>query len=568
MVHRFAQLVLASSMVASSLTGCEHPIPADVARRILEVDSRLLSDVSTPGSSPDWLTYGRDYDNSRFAPQQDIRRANVDSLVLRFSWRTGAGTSGSFESSPLVVDGIMYLTTPRQEVIAFDLRRRREVWRYRHRSTAKLPLCCGSVNRGAALGFGTVFFGTLDAHLGAVDAITGRRRWSVSLGSPADGYSITMAPLVVDSLVVIATAGSEFGIRGHVSAFHVRTGSLVWRWFTIPSPSEGGWWGRWSATTPTGEQLRRDLPRERTDSARYPDTWKTGGGGVWTTPAYDAASHRLFLGVGNPWPQFDGSVRPGDNLYTESIVALDARTGRLVWYYQCVPHDNWEMDVASPPAIIREGARTFVVQAGKTGWLYILDARDGSLVARSEAFVPQENMFARLTHEAVAIAPGPAGGASWSPVSWSPMTKYVYVVGAHQPNWYVIDRRNTPPGTHGLEGHTARTEQPEWGTITALDVPSGRIAWQVRTDQPMVGGSLVTAGALVFTGEGNGWFRAYDATSGKTLWGYRADAGVNAPPVSFTLDGEQLVAVAAGGNGLLGYPLGDEVLVFGLPTRD
>ena len=538
---------------------------AGVAQHIRAVDSAALRQASL-SSNHDWLTYGRDYDNSRFSPLASVDRSNVGSLVLRMAWNTGAGKAGAFEASPLVASGIMYVTTQKEEVIAFDLRRRREVWRYRRRSTGWRPLCCGSVNRGAALAYGMVFFGTQDAHLAAVDAVTGREQWIVQVDAPEQGYSITMAPLAVDSLVIIGTAGSEFGIRGHLSAYDVRTGTLVWRWYTVPSPTEGGWWGTWAARTPSGESLGRDLAHERADSARYADAWQTGGGAVWTTPAYDPASHRLFLGIANPWPAFDGSVRPGDNLYTSSVVALDARNGRIAWYYQCVPHDIWEMDAASPPTIVRQGGRTLVVQAGKTGWLYILDASTGSLVARSEPFVPQENMFAPLSSRPVAIAPGSDGGSNWSPLSHSPATGYVYVLGSHEPKWFVLDSTSRRRA-NAHEGHTARMGGPEWGNITAIDVPRGRIAWQVRTGQPMVGGSVATAGGLVFAGEGNGWFRAYDASTGKRLWGYQARYGVNAPPISFELDGEQLIAVAAGGNENVGYPLGDEVLIFGLPAK-
>ena len=519
--------LLGCTLLLIGAVGCRQ-LPFSAARRIRHVDSAILARAASD-SLGDWLTYGRDYDNSRFVPQRRIRQGNVDSLTLRMTWRTGAGITSSFETSPLVVSGIMYVTTQKQEVVAFDLRRQREIWRYRHRSTERVPLCCGAVNRGAAMGYGMIFFGTQDAHLIALDALSGRERWVVRVDSPKQGHSITMAPLLVDSLVVIGTAGGEFGIRGHVSAYNATSGALVWRWYTVPAPAEGGWWGRWTATTPTGEKLGRDLARERADSARYSNAWQAGGGAVWTTPAYDPVSHRLFLGIGNPWPEFDGSVRPGDNLYTSSIVALDARTGRLVWYHQCVPHDVWEMDVASSPAVVRRAGRTFVVQAGKTGWLYVLDADDGSLVSRSDAFVPQEHMFANFSTQSVVIAPGSDGGANWSPVSYSPALGYVYVVGSHEPNLYVLDS-SRDPHTNVFRGHTARTAQPEWGTITAIEVPSGRTVWQVRTEQPMVGGSIATAGGLVFTGEGNGWFRAYDAATGKELWGYRARFGVDASP--------------------------------------
>jgi alcohol dehydrogenase (cytochrome c) len=539
-------------------------VPRDRAALIRQVDPAVVARAGSD-SGADWLTYGRDYANSRYSPLRQIDTTNVGSLTLRRSWRTGGKKHGSFEASPLVAQGIMYLTPPKPGLAAYDLVRGRELWRYTHK-LGGLALCCGLVNRGPALGYGLVFLATIDARLLAFDAISGERRWEAVIDTPAQGYSASMAPLVIDSLVVVGVAGAEFGIRGHLSAYHVATGRLVWRWHAVPSPAEGGWWGRWAATTPSGENLGRDLRREKADSARYPDAWRHGGGSIWTTPAYDPVTGRLFFGVGNPAPPYDGSVRPGDNLYTGSIVALDARTGRLAWYYQALPHDVWDLDAAAPPVLVHDAGRTLVVHAGKTGWVYILDASDGTLVRRSEPFVPQENLFATPTASGIRMSPGSDGGANWSPLSYSPGTGYVYVVGTHKPMRFAIEDDSLRAGDDYLGGTSLPIPgEPQWGTITAVSVATGTIAWQVRTGEPMVGGTVATAGGLVFAGEGSGWFRAYDARTGRKLWEHKAAAGVNAPPISFEVDGEQLVAVAAGGNQNFGFPFGDELLVFGLP---
>ena len=552
------------TLVALVAPACGPPIPAERAAKIRQVGPELLGRVSGDAGK-DWLTYGGDYSNSRFSPLAQIDTSNVASLALRYSWRTGAGKVGSFETSPLVAQGIMYLTTPRHEIIALDVRRGQELWRFAH-TVGSLALCCGPANRGAALAYGKVYFGTLDSRLMAVDAISGKLLWNVAVDRPRQGYSITMAPLVIDSLVVIGVSGAEFPIRGHLSAYHVNTGRLAWRWHAIPSPADGGWWGRWTDTTPTGEKLGRDIAREKADSARYPDAWRRGGGSLWTTPAYDPRTHRLYLGVGNPAPSYRGAVRPGDNLYTGSIVGLDARTGQLVWYFQYVPHDAWDMDAASPPLLVRQGERTLVVHAGKTGWTYILDAEDGSLVRRSEPFVPQENLFARPTAAGIRMSPGSFGGANWSPLSYSPRTGWVYVVASHKPMRFRTLPDPLREATNHVGGRSSLIPgEPVWGTISAVGLKTGRIAWQIRTEQPMVGGSLATRGGLVFTGEGSGWFRAYHAGTGRKLWEYRAAAGVNAPPVTFEVDGKQMVAVAAGGNATAEFPLGDELLVFQLP---
>ena len=519
--------------------------------------------------SGDWLMYGHNYSNNRFSPLATINTTNVRSLVPRMVFQTGTPQLGSLETTPIVVGGVMYFTTPatpNNEVIAVDLRTQKTLWRYPHKNAGVSTACCGPNNRGVAIAGGSVFLGTLDGQLVAIDQATGKEKWAVQTGDPAEGYTQTMAPLVVDDKVIIGTSGAEYGIRGFVRAYNAGTGALMWTWYTIPSPQDGGWWGRWSRTTPEGDNLNRNIVKEKADSAKYADAWMHGGGSMWMTPAYDAETKTLFVSIGNPSPDLDGAIRPGDNLWTESIVAIDATTGKFKWGYQEVPHDVWDLDATSPPVIATVGGKKVVVEAGKTGWVYVLDAATGKLVRRSEAFVPQENMFAQPSDSGTRMLPGANGGQEWSPIAIHPTLNYAYTAGLHQPMHYKTHYAPWERGRLWLgSAFVAIPGEAQWGNVTAIDLATGKKVWQVKTDQPMMGGATATAGGLVFTGEGNGWFKAYDAKTGTVLWQFYCGAGVNAAPSVFSMDGEEFIVVAAGGNFQLNFPLGDAVFVFGLP---
>jgi PQQ-dependent dehydrogenase (methanol/ethanol family) len=562
--------LLAGSLPAQGSGGGE---PDRTASLGTAVTSDMLLNAQAGG---DWLMYGGNYWNNRYSPLNQINAANVRNLVPRMVFQTGVEKLGSFENTPIVVNGIMYVTTPATPnniVIAIDLRTQKTLWRYEHKNAAVSTACCGPNNRGVAIAGGMVYVATLDAQLVALDQATGREKWVAQVGDPAEGYTETMAPLVIDDKVIIGTSGAEYGIRGFVKAYNAATGAPVWTWYTIPAPNaradEGGvngWWGRWVRTTPEGDNLNRNIAKEKADSARYADAWKVGGGSMWMTPAYDAETKTLYVGIGNPSPDLDGSIRPGDNLWTESVVALDAATGRFKWGYQTVPHDVWDLDAVSPPVIAMVGGRKAVVHAGKTGWVYVLDAATGRLIRRSDAFVPQENMFAQPTAEGTRMLPGANGGQEWSPITVNPELQYAYTVGLHQPMHYKTHYAPYERGKLWLgSAFVAIPGEAQWGTVSAVNLQTGKIAWQVKTEQPMIGGATATAGGLVFTGEGNGWFKAYDARSGRVLWQFFCGAGVNAAPSVFEVDGEQFIAVAAGGNFQLGFPLGDAVFVFGLP---
>jgi alcohol dehydrogenase (cytochrome c) len=527
------------------------------------VTDEMLLAAGTDGKN--WITYGGAYNNQRFSPLKAVNRDNVVNLVPRWIFQTGV--LGSFENTPLVLDGVMYVTTPFSNVIAVNSRTGKEIWRYNHKAGTTI-FCCGPNNRGVGLGYGKVFVATLDGRLIALDQKTGAVVWDQQLDDPDAGYGYTLAPLVYKNMVIVGTSGAEYGIRGHVDALDSETGAQKWRFYTIP---ETGWEGEWKTTTASGDNLNRDIEAEKAALARWGDAWTRGGSSMWMTPALDTETGTLFIQTGNPSPDLDGSVRPGDNLYSESTVALDVNTGQMKWYHQHVPHDVWDLDAVSPAILfdVTKDGQTIKAlgHAGKTGWVYVLNRETGELITRSEAFVPQENMFAQPTPPpGTRMLPGANGGTEWSPSAYSPETQLFYTVALHQPMNYAVVSAPYEKGKLWLGGaFTAIEGEDQWGNVSAIDVNTGQIAWQKQTEGPMIGGALATAGGLVFAGEGNGNFNAYDAKTGELLWQYQAGAGVNAAAMSFEQDGEQFIAVAAGGNFQLNYPLGDTVLVFGLP---
>lgn len=554
-----------SLLVAVALEGCRRSEGAEAPASTAESEAALRRAMAE-GTS--WPSYGRDYTNQRFSPLAQVTTANVAELTL--VWRYHTGIAHSFETSPLVVGRTMYITTPLNHLVALDAATGRKKWEYVH-PLARTVICCGPVNRGAAVYGHHVYMATLDAHLVALDTATGQVVWNTRVADNERGYSITHAPVAVEGLVIVGVSGAEYGIRGRVSAYDARTGQLVWRWFTIPSPAEGGWWGTWRTTDPFGTPLPRDIAQEKRDSARYADAWTTGGGSVWQSPAVDTARGLLVLTVNNASPDVDGVVRPGDNLYTNSIVALALHTGQLRWYMQEVPHDTWDYDAISPPVLVETPDASgrlvpAVAQAGKTGWVYVVNRETGQPIRRSEAFVTQRNMFARATRAGVQVMPGGNGGSEWSPTAYSPQTGYQYVLGINQHHVFKLRPEKLRPPASWLSGvwYSVAPAQDN-GTFTAIDLRTGKIAWQDTLPVPMVGGALATAGGLVFVGTKDRRLLAYDARTGRMVWSHTASAGVNAPPITYSIDGHQYVAVAAGGNFQINAPRGDEVLVFSLP---
>jgi alcohol dehydrogenase (cytochrome c) len=567
-MNRTVALVVGGLVLATSV-GAQEQVETNTKKTstreptFTDVTDAMLKNARTNGSN--WAIYGHDYTNQRYSPLAQITTANVGSLKMAWMYQTGISRLGSFETSPTVVDGVMYLTTPYNTAMAVDARTGQQIWRYEHKPSITAPIyCCGPNNRGVAISGNSVFMGTLDARLVALDSKTGAVKWDVEVADPEAGYSLTITPLIVDNFVIVGSSGAEYGIRGFVKAYNKDDGKLAWTFYTLP---DKGWEGNFAEKTGEGEDLKRDIAAEKAAMAQYSDAWKRGGGSVWMTPAYDPASHNIFFAVGNPSPDLDGSVRPGDNLYTESIVAVDARTGEYKWHYQQVPHDVWDFDATSPPVIVKlKNGKTAVAEAGKTAFVYVLDAETGKLIRKSDEFNRHENYFVQPTPEGVRMLPGANGGSEWSPPAVNPNLGYMYVLGLEQPMNYITHSAPYEKGKLWLgSAFKAVPGEKQYGTFTAINLNTGKRAWQVKTEQPMIGGALATAGNLVFTGEGNGHFNAYDARTGKTLWSFTGGAGCNAPPVTYSLDGKQYIAVACGGNYQLGYPLGDAVMVFALP---
>jgi PQQ-dependent dehydrogenase (methanol/ethanol family) len=470
------------------------------------------------------------------------------------------------ETTPIVVNGVMYVTTAFDHVYALNAKTGEQIWHYKHKMGAITTYCCGPNNRGVAVYRGMVYLGTLDAKLVALDAKTGKVVWEKQIANPELGYSETMAPTAANGKILIGTNGGEYGIRGFVKAYDWKTGKLLWTFNTIPKNSVGVW----AEKDATGRNMLRDIKAEKAALKKMGDPYKTLGGGVWQNPAVDLANNRIYFVVGNPSPDLDGSLRPGDNLYTDSLVAVDLNTGKYVCHFQYIAHDVWDLDAVSPPILtkVKDGSGNIVdgvLHGGKSGHVYVHKANDCSLIRFSEAMVPQEDMWSLPTKDGARMLPGANGGVEWSPMAINSSLGLTYVINLHQPMTYHVESSPYPDGKLWLGGafKVIPTEE-QWGNVTAVNYNTGKIRWKVKTEQPMIGGILATAGGLVFTGEGNGQFKAYDAETGSVLWNFQAGAGVNAPPASYTVDGKQYIVVAAGGNTQLNYKRGNNIMAFTL----
>ncbi len=507
-------------------------------------DVNVTDAMMAAGDGANWLLAGRTYDNARYSPLNQVTTANIDGLQLVGIAQTGM--TASFETTPIVVNGVMYITTPtvdnKMKTMALDATNGRVIWDNTY-SLGTFQICCGPVNRGAAVAYGMVYVLTLDDKLLALDARTGAQKWQDTVADPKVGYSETMQPIAYNGMVIVGSAGGEWPIRGFVAAYNAQTGKQVWR-FNTTDPS-----------TYAGSSYLR------------------GGAMVWTTPAVDTKLGLLIFSTGNPNPDLEGKVRIGDNHWSDSIVAIDIKTGKFKWGYQEVKHDVWDYDAVSPPELfdVTVDGQTIPAagEAGKVGWFYIVDRRNGKLIRRSTNYVAMtKNMFSQPTAKGVVMLPGANGGAEWSPPAYSPDTHYAYVLGmdqlmnfqthddAYQPGRIRLGSAFSNIAPHGVQD----------GRFVAIDTETGKIAFTVMTPQPLIGGPLVTAGNLAFYGEGDGWFDAVDAKTGKRVWRYNLGAGVNAPPVTYQVGGQQYIAVAAGGNFQLGFPYGDTVAIFKLGT--
>ncbi len=514
------------------------------------------------GDGNNFLLTNGDYTQSRYFPNKQINVSNVSKL--RPAWVFQTEVKDSMETSPIVVNGIMYVTTSFDHVYALDARTGEELWHYKQKLGPITTYCCGPNNRGVAVYEDMVYLATLDAKLVALDAKTGKQVWETQVADPELGYSETMAPTAVKGKILVGTNGGEYGIRGFVKAFDAKTGKNLWTFNTVPESSVGVW----ATNDATGRDMHRDIAAEKAALAKNGDPYKTLGGGVWQNPAVDLDTNRIYFVVGNPSPDLDGSLRPGDNLYTDSLVSVDLDTGKYVCHFQYIAHDVWDMDAVSPPAIVKVADKDGkmikgVIHGGKTGHIYVHDAKDCSLIRFSEAMVPQENMWVLPTKDGARMLPGANGGVEWSPLATNPSLGLAYAINLHQPMTYHVESSAYPAGKLWLGGafKIIPTEE-QWGNVTAVDYNTGKIKWQVKTQQPMIGGILATAGGLVFTGESNGQFEAFDAETGAALWKFQAGAGVNAPPSSYSVDGKQYVVVAAGGNAQVDSKRGNSIIAF------
>ncbi len=587
-------------IVCSLLLSVSLPVIAVNNTPVVDAD-RLLQAEKEPNN---WLSYGRSYTNQNFSPLKQINTSTVQRLVPKWIFQTGE--KGSFQTQPLVADGVMYATIPGNDVVALNAETGAVLWRYKHKNRRE-ETKGGSANRGAAIAYDKVFEATNDGRLIALDKETGEPVWDTIIAHPSaaeleglnekqqqilreniDSLPAKMAPLVYKDLVVVGVTSAGYGlfynifdgvtsekipptdrflgIRGYVAAFNVNTGKEVWRWYTTKS---GDWEGKFAATTPEGDELPRDIPREKELAATLKDRWRIGGSSTWMTPSFDPKLGLIFLGTGNASPNDVSSARPGDNLYANSLVAIDAYTGETRWHYQQVPHDLWGYDVASSSVLfdLPDGDTLIpaIGIAGKTGWFYVHNRNTGELIYRSEPFVPQHNLFKAPTDEGVISSPGSWGGASWSPVSYNPKNGWVYIPGIHKPTRYRLQYGQFEGEDVPYILTEVAKSEPNWGTLTAIDTRKrGQIQWQIKTEQPLIGGVLATGGDLVFMGEGNGMFAAFDSKDGKRLWEFNCGAGVNAPPISYQVGDQQFIAVAAGGNGYFKYPSGDSIIGFGL----
>jgi alcohol dehydrogenase (cytochrome c) len=512
------------------------------------------------GAEPhNWLTYSGTYSGHRYSTLSQITPQNVRDLELK--WVFQARSLEKFEATPLVIDGVMYTVQPPNDIVAIDAATGRVFWVYSHQPSQLARLCCGRVNRGLAILGNTLFMGTIDGHLIAVDSKSGRLVWDVTLARPEAGYSLTLAPLVVKDKVIVGPSGGEYGIRGFLAAFDAKTGKQIWRFNTIAGPGEPGaesWGG---------------------------DSWKTGGGSIWVTGSYDPDLNLTYWGIGNAGPDRNGDSRPGDNLYTASVVALDPDTGQLKWHYQFSPHDEFDQD-ATQIAVLADlpwqgKPRKLMLWANRNGFFYVLDRATGQFLS-GKPFVrvtwadgfdgrgrPQRVPGQEATPQGTLVYPGNQGATNWYNPSYSPRTGLFYVPAWVNYGSLFIKRTQTyvegqyfgggegrATDAQGLRTATnnLRTEDEGYGAILAFDPLTGARRWEYKMVDFTDAGILTTASDLLFTGGREGDFYALDARTGALLWKFAAGGQVQSGPMTYAIGGRQYVAVNAG-NSLYAFAL-------------
>jgi alcohol dehydrogenase (cytochrome c) len=524
--------------------------------------------VDARSEPENWLTYYGAYDGQRYSPLDQINTENVKRIGP--AWIFQAGASGmiagastySFEAAPIVVNGIMFLSGWDGWVWALDARTGKEIWRYKHATPYDVSLCCGNVNRGVAVAKGKVFVVTPNAHVLALDATTGKRVWDQTYGDVRAGESATVAPLIVKNMVIVGSSGGEFGVRGHLDAFDLDSGERVWRCYTVPKPGEPG-----SETWPADGEA-----------------WARGGANCWITGTFDPETNLLYVGTGNPAPDFDGGVREGDNLYTDSIIAVDVDAGQIRWHYQCTPHDVWDYDSIAECILFESDGRKLLGHFDKNGYFFVLDRTNGELV-QITPFVDRitwgaitrdgqvtAKVYPDKEGEPVHFYPGPAGAKEWTHAAYSPKTELFYVpvqdVGATATRRRREFKESIPYWGAGVQVDI----EDMTGSISAFDA-TGEEKWRWRNELPMCASVLATGGDLVFAGEPSGEFNALDARTGEQLWQFQCGSGHHSSPTTYIVDGRQYIAVPVGWGawsegflpGMLGAGHGSALIVFALP---
>lgn len=508
---------------------------------------RLLNADKEPQN---WLTFSGSYLGRRYSTLDQITPANAKNLELKWEFQTQS--TQRMEATPLVVDGVLYVTQPPNDVVALDAKTGRAFWIYQYR----LPLtaggpCCGLNNRGLAILGDTIYMGTIDAHLVAIDAKSGHQLWDVQVADNSMGYSLTEAPLVVKDKIIMGVAGGERGIRGFVAAYSAETGQQEWKLNTIPAPGEPG-----SETWPAG------------------DGWKRGGASSWTTGSYDPDLNLIFWGTGNPWPDLDPESRPGDNLYTDSALAIDPDTGKMKWYFQFTPNDGDDWDSIQVPVLadmpVNGVQRKVIYWANRNGFFYVLDRATGKFI-RGNAFVkenwatgldengrPIRSPNSRATVGGTLTFPGSQGGTNWFSPSYSTHTGLFYV-SAWQ-DYSAIFTKGLPAVNGGRGGGFPQSTMPTitrgplntWteeiahGEVQAIDPRTGEKKWGFEMNDVTDSGILTTASDMLFTGGREGYFYALDARNGALLWKLNTGAQMSSSPITFLVDGKQYVAMASG----------------------
>ena len=502
------------------------------------------------------LNYGMGYNLQRFSPLTQINKENARDLVP--VWNYSLADDRSEENQPIVYQGVIYVTT-NSATMAVDVTTGKQIWKTKVEYPAETSrvVCCGIINRGVAILEGKLFRTTLDANVIALDAKTGKELWRQKAAEVKEGYSMTMAPLVADGVVLTGTSGGEFGIRGFIDGWDPETGKRLWRTYTIPSPDEPG-----------GDTWKGD-------------TWKIGGGPTWITGSYDPELNTVYWGVGNPAP-YDSAPRPGDNLYTCSVLALDPKTGKIKWHYQFSPNNPFDYDAVAEMVLADikiEGKLTKVLMdANRNGFFYVLDRTNGKLLAANpyvkvnwassidmKTGRPVETDVSKDAREGkkVVVFPSVLGGKNWEPMSFSPLTGLAYA------NTLAFGGRyKTVPATYKAgEWYLGMdlTDLFEFGTgprghLKAIDPMTGKAKWEVPSDIPRFSGVLSTAGGVVFSGQLTGEFEAFDASNGKKLWQFQTGSGIEGQPVTWQQDGVQYVAVTSGYGGVYSLFSGDERL--------